>query len=437
MPRPGTLENRVLDILWQGGERTVREVLDEVGESLAYTTIATVLDRLHDKGRVVRTKVGNSWRYSAARTREAAVAHQVSRLLQQTGASPEPALLAFLDHAEAVDPEVLDRLEALILGSPGGSVSALSLPLVVLAAFLGTAWLAAAVWFPLWGALARRSVTLARASILAAALPTALALVLVTAMVLPVDPHAGLAMGCHCEASSLGWMHLCPLHPAAAAPLVGPALVVVLLLAPGRLRRLQQVVRATNPFEIQPSSGPSGEPLILSLPQRTALVAGVLRPRVVVDRQLWEALSPTERAVVVAHEQGHLDRRDPLILAVLGVLCAVGPWFTGDGVVRAWLRRAELAADRAAAAATDPVWVAEVLLRCARLQQGAALALSWGGGGLEQRVRRLLWPSGGPRLGRRDFEGADGLVLVVVLMAAIAAGGGLHHPLEHLLNLGR
>jgi hypothetical protein len=42
------------------------------------------------------------------------VAQQVTRLLQQTGASPEPALLAFLDHAEAVDPEVLDRLEALI-----------------------------------------------------------------------------------------------------------------------------------------------------------------------------------------------------------------------------------------------------------------------------------------------------------------------------------
>jgi predicted transcriptional regulator len=114
VPRPGTLENRVLDILWQDGERTVREVLDEVEEPLAYTTVATVLDRLFEKGRVVRTKVGNSWRYSAARTREASVAQQVTRLLQQTGASPEPALLAFLDHAEAVDPDVLDRLEALI-----------------------------------------------------------------------------------------------------------------------------------------------------------------------------------------------------------------------------------------------------------------------------------------------------------------------------------
>ena len=119
MPRPATLENRVLDVLWQGGGWTVREVLDAVGGRLAYTTIATVLDRLHDKDRVSRTKVGNSWRYSAARSREAAVARQVTRLLQQTGASPEPALLAFLDQAQAADPEVLDRLEALIRARRG------------------------------------------------------------------------------------------------------------------------------------------------------------------------------------------------------------------------------------------------------------------------------------------------------------------------------
>jgi Zn-dependent protease with chaperone function len=316
-------------------------------------------------------------------------------------------------------------------------VSAVALPLVVLAAFLGTAWLAAVLWFPLWGAMAARSPALARGSIHATALPAVLGLVLVAAAVLPLDPHLGLVLRCHCGASLPGWMHLCPLHPAQAAPLVGPALAVVLLLVPGRLRQLRRVARTARPFGILASPGGSAEPLVLPLPQRTALVTGVLRPRVVVDRDLWDVLSPEDRAVVVAHEQGHVHRRDPLVLAVLGVLSALGPPSAGDAVVRAWLRRAELAADRVAAAHTDPVQVAEALVRCARLQQGAAVPLSCGGGALEQRVRHLLALRVGPRDGGGDLARADGMVLAAVAGAAIALGSGLHHPLEHLLNLGR
>ena len=47
MPRQPRLERRGLETLWTGGEWSVRDVHVAVGEGLAYTTIATVLDRLH------------------------------------------------------------------------------------------------------------------------------------------------------------------------------------------------------------------------------------------------------------------------------------------------------------------------------------------------------------------------------------------------------
>ena len=116
MARSPELERRVLDILWSGEdtEWSVRDVLDAVDQPLAYTTIATVLDRLHEKGRVEREKHGVAWRYRAARSREEALAAEVGRVLQRAQGASEPLLVAFLDQVEQVDPEALDRLDALL-----------------------------------------------------------------------------------------------------------------------------------------------------------------------------------------------------------------------------------------------------------------------------------------------------------------------------------
>ncbi len=86
----------------------MRQVLDAVHDPLAYTTIATVLDRLHDKGRVQRSKHGVAWRYRASRSREEAIAAEVGRVLQRAEGAPEALFVAFLDHVEQVGPEALD-----------------------------------------------------------------------------------------------------------------------------------------------------------------------------------------------------------------------------------------------------------------------------------------------------------------------------------------
>ncbi len=103
-----------MNALWDHGDAPVRTVLERVGGGLAYTTVMTVLDRLHRKGRVQRRKEGVAWIYRAAAPREAELGQQAAALLTEAGAEARPLLLAFLDRAEATDPAVLDKLEALI-----------------------------------------------------------------------------------------------------------------------------------------------------------------------------------------------------------------------------------------------------------------------------------------------------------------------------------
>lgn len=62
----GELEMMVLKHLWEVGSATVLEVQRQVGS--AYTTILTVLQRLHKKGQVKRYREGRTHIYSASGT---------------------------------------------------------------------------------------------------------------------------------------------------------------------------------------------------------------------------------------------------------------------------------------------------------------------------------------------------------------------------------
>lgn len=103
-----------MNLLWDRGDATVREMLERLGGTLAYTTVMTVLDRLHGKGQVIRRKEGMAWRYRAAEAREAVLGQKAAALLTDARGEPEPLLMAFLDRADATDPGVLDELERLI-----------------------------------------------------------------------------------------------------------------------------------------------------------------------------------------------------------------------------------------------------------------------------------------------------------------------------------
>lgn len=121
LPKPqplGELEEAVLSALWSSASPlSVREVLGRIKRRppLAYTTVLTVLDRLHEKGMVDREKEGKAFLYRPCASKEAWLGEQAARMLTVERGPPNSAvLMAFLDSAERADPALVDHLSALI-----------------------------------------------------------------------------------------------------------------------------------------------------------------------------------------------------------------------------------------------------------------------------------------------------------------------------------
>jgi predicted transcriptional regulator len=109
----GPLEYAVLAALWQLGSASARKVHEIVGRSsdLAYTTTATVLDRLHAKSLVTRAKVGRAFVYRPRETRETVERARAQTTLRQLlGGDPRPAIATLVDAMESIDPALLDEL---------------------------------------------------------------------------------------------------------------------------------------------------------------------------------------------------------------------------------------------------------------------------------------------------------------------------------------
>lgn len=85
----GGLEAAVMHVLWSSDAPcSTRDVLEEIDSDLAYTTVMTVLNRLHGKGRVVREISGRTFLYSPVMTEaEAAAAAMLEALNGATDAS--------------------------------------------------------------------------------------------------------------------------------------------------------------------------------------------------------------------------------------------------------------------------------------------------------------------------------------------------------------
>lgn len=120
--RLGQLERRVMDELWKraSSEPTVREIADALPD-YAYTTVATVLDRLVHKGIVSRRKDGRTIRFSPVGSRDVHTALLMRQTLESAG-DPMPALVQFArtlspDEAEALR-NALDDTQASEGGAP-------------------------------------------------------------------------------------------------------------------------------------------------------------------------------------------------------------------------------------------------------------------------------------------------------------------------------
>lgn len=68
----GALEQRIMDIVWERRSCSVRDILIKLSNNkkLAYTTVATILNRLYEKGLVTRREGKNGYTYSPKISKE-------------------------------------------------------------------------------------------------------------------------------------------------------------------------------------------------------------------------------------------------------------------------------------------------------------------------------------------------------------------------------
>lgn len=110
MERLGDLEAEIMDQLWAARSpvavRAVRDALHPT-RPLAYTTVMTVMDRLFQKGWLVRERVGRSYHYRPALSRGEYTARMMRDVLSTTGDRG----LALLHFVETMDPAEYEALQ--------------------------------------------------------------------------------------------------------------------------------------------------------------------------------------------------------------------------------------------------------------------------------------------------------------------------------------
>lgn len=104
--RLGALETQVMDVLWDEGSSTIREVIDHLPKEPAYTTIATVLTNLDRKNLVTISRQNHSTRYAARMTRH----EHAARLMEQVLLSSRDRAASILQFVGAMPEHDLDLL---------------------------------------------------------------------------------------------------------------------------------------------------------------------------------------------------------------------------------------------------------------------------------------------------------------------------------------
>jgi predicted transcriptional regulator len=107
---PGELEADVLATLWRVGRPlSPGQVRNELDADLAYTTVMTILTRLHDKGSVTRSREGRAFVYTPA-FEQAEVAASQMRSVLDSGHDREAVLARFVGSLDSNDARALTTL---------------------------------------------------------------------------------------------------------------------------------------------------------------------------------------------------------------------------------------------------------------------------------------------------------------------------------------
>jgi predicted transcriptional regulator len=108
----GELEAAALAVLQASSSPlTPAEVLDQLGGGLAYTTVVTILSRLHAKGVLTRLRSGRAYSYAPVADEPGLAARRMRGVLDAE-ADREAVLTRFVSELSPADEELLRRMLA-------------------------------------------------------------------------------------------------------------------------------------------------------------------------------------------------------------------------------------------------------------------------------------------------------------------------------------
>jgi predicted transcriptional regulator len=113
---PTEVELEILQVLWDHGPATVREVVDELNRQRprAYTSILSMLNVMRDKGLVTRKSQGRAHVYAAKRSREKTLGGVVKDLLGRAFQGSSTLLIAQVLEQSRPSPEELEAIRETI-----------------------------------------------------------------------------------------------------------------------------------------------------------------------------------------------------------------------------------------------------------------------------------------------------------------------------------
>ena len=108
------LELEIMHVLWELGSANVQAVQQKLERELAYTTVQTMLNILHRKGKVKRTLKERAYFYKPAVSRSQIASLHVGDMVERLfGGSAESLVMSLLE-TKHLTPKKLERLQKLL-----------------------------------------------------------------------------------------------------------------------------------------------------------------------------------------------------------------------------------------------------------------------------------------------------------------------------------
>jgi BlaI family penicillinase repressor len=110
------LELEIMHVLWETGPANVQTVQQQLKRQLAYTTVQTMLNILHRKGRVGRTMKDRAYFYKPVVSRSHVTREHMSDIVDRLFGGSAESLVMSLVETKHLTPKALARLQKMLEG---------------------------------------------------------------------------------------------------------------------------------------------------------------------------------------------------------------------------------------------------------------------------------------------------------------------------------